>query len=176
MNRNQTSEINPAMAASQCFESILQDVQASNLNYRIEMSPFSAVIYLKKSFVENHLGFCVTPPLPKSVIIKALKSENSTLSDKVVHLERVIDSMKSEYESVVIDNEECHDTINSLDKRSSQEIKSEMLLKTTQLEAKVKGLVEEGKNMKIKYASISEELKLLKQDKNKRRVRLKLKS
>ena len=67
--------------------------------------------------------------------------------------------MKSDYESDVIDNEECQDTIKSVEKRSCREIKSEtlgdeMLLKTTKLEAKVKGLVEEIKSTKIKYANI----------------------
>ena len=56
------------------------------------------ILNLKKSLVKNQFGFCLTPPLPKSVILKALQSENSTLSEKVVHLEMVIESMKSDYQ------------------------------------------------------------------------------
>ena len=66
---------------------------------------------------------------------------HSALLDKIVHLETVIDSMENDYKSVVLDNEECHNTIKMLViqldlYRSSPEVKSgtltdEKSLKTT---------------------------------------------
>ena len=64
MNRNNSSDEHSTMAASLSFEAILRDIQASNLNFWIEMSPFSAVINLKKSLIKNKLGVPLISPPP----------------------------------------------------------------------------------------------------------------
>ena len=48
------------MDASARFENILAKVQTSNLNFKLEISPFSAVICLKKSFAKDFgvITFC----------------------------------------------------------------------------------------------------------------------
>ena len=69
-SRNLSSENYQRVGLS--FEANLKEVQTSNLKFRIEMSPFSAVIYLKKTFITNKLGNPVNPPPPNSLFIQAV--------------------------------------------------------------------------------------------------------
>ena len=48
------------------FDSILQEIQVSNLNYQIQLSPFSALISLKKSFIKEKDGSLRLPIPPLS--------------------------------------------------------------------------------------------------------------
>ena len=52
----------PAMRASQTFDRILQTIQKSNLNFVLQLSPYSANISLKKSLVTNKSGTVCLPP------------------------------------------------------------------------------------------------------------------
>ena len=49
------------MAASIAFNKILQQVQSSSLNFHLQLSPFSAVISLKKSLVKDKAGCYLLP-------------------------------------------------------------------------------------------------------------------
>ena len=44
------------MAASEMFDIILSQIQRSSLNFRLQVSPYSAVISLKKSLVKDKFG------------------------------------------------------------------------------------------------------------------------
>jgi myosin heavy subunit len=44
------------MDATNIFENLLQQIQSSHLNFKLELSPFSANISLKKSFIRNKSG------------------------------------------------------------------------------------------------------------------------
>ena len=57
------------MEAPAVFENILQQIQTSNLNFKLELSPFSANISMKKSFIRSKAG----------------KGEKRTLELKVKH-------------------------------------------------------------------------------------------
>ena len=48
--------MNSTMAAGAVFESILQQIQSSNLNFKITLSPFAAEISLKKTPVKYRNG------------------------------------------------------------------------------------------------------------------------
>ena len=50
------------MMASMKFNRILQEVQSSHLNFQLQLSPFSAVISIKKSFVKEKDGSVHLPP------------------------------------------------------------------------------------------------------------------
>ena len=59
--------------ASYSFDKILHDIQSSNLNFQLQVSPFSALILLKKSIVkEKNRSSCapVLPPECNSVVHK----------------------------------------------------------------------------------------------------------
>ena len=55
---------NYEMLASQTFDDILNSVQRSNLNFQIQVSPFSAYISLKKSLVKDKSGSLLPPQRP----------------------------------------------------------------------------------------------------------------
>ena len=48
------------MAASKAFNKILDCVKSSNLNFCLQLSPFSANISLKKTLVKDKAGFYLT--------------------------------------------------------------------------------------------------------------------
>ena len=76
------------MVASNVFNNVLQYVQNSSLNFQIQMSPFSAIISLKKSFVKNKHGTPILPTLPISEDLK----RSLTLE---------LDAMKTKYENLL---------------------------------------------------------------------------
>merc|ERR1712208_21320 len=63
---NYTSDLNLTMAASELFESIIDQVRSSNLNFQIQMTPFSANIVIKKTFIKDNSGFPLLPPTYKN--------------------------------------------------------------------------------------------------------------
>ena len=100
--------------AQNTFENILDQVQCSNLNFKIDLSPFSAVISLKKTLVKDKFG--ISRPLPTiETPHRHLSAENQILRDKISHQEKVIKSLKSNYESSVLDCEETHQEKNQLE-------------------------------------------------------------
>ena len=166
-----TSEFDSTVAAaSESFETILNQVKKSNLNFRMDLSPFSAVIYIKKSLIKDRSGTCRIPPTPDSVILHRVNSENQDLTQKVGKLERMLESIKSDYEISVVACENAHKTIAALEYdlrvKSNQveanEIKKEnaghddLLLKTEQLET-LGDEVEEVKKINISLESCVED-------------------
>ena len=91
------SELNPTMAAHRTFDSILQQIQFSNLNFRIQLTPFAANISLKKTPVRDKSGI----PLP--VDVKTISCDVSAASDVTTHrsknvkLEKELSTLKHEY-------------------------------------------------------------------------------
>ena len=83
------------MDASAVFNTLVQQIQSSHLNFRLELSPFSANISLKKSFIRNKSGIPLLPypgdniPATENceakmkllkVQVKQLHNENETLT------------------------------------------------------------------------------------------------
>ena len=101
------------MAAKEAFESILNQVQSSCLNFKIEMSPFSAVIYLKKSFIKNQNGDTVLPPAEiateRNFAVKHLEKEKNDPEMKIV---------KATQESKA-----CHEALDNMKKEIDQKEK-----------------------------------------------------
>ena len=64
MNKFENSDLNPTMAASRTFDSILQQVQSSNLNFQLQISPFAANISLKRSPIRDRNGAPFPLPVP----------------------------------------------------------------------------------------------------------------
>ena len=51
MEQIRFSELDPTMVAKRTFDNLLELIQSSNLNFHLKISPFSALIYLKKSLI-----------------------------------------------------------------------------------------------------------------------------
>ena len=89
------------MAATECFHNVLHFIQTSSLNYRIELSPFSATIHLKNSFLKDKNGNPITfpPSITQSVHIK-------TETDKIVEAqENRSKILQANLENVMSDSE-----------------------------------------------------------------------
>ena len=85
-NMDQLINSDEKMAASLTFQHILTQIQDSNLNFQLQVSPFAAVISLKKSFVKDKSGV----PLPRMRHL-------SDTSSKIEALEVELSSMHNEY-------------------------------------------------------------------------------
>ena len=48
---NKTADSDFTMTVEQSFQNILQEIQSSSLNFKIELCPFSAIVHLKKSYI-----------------------------------------------------------------------------------------------------------------------------
>ena len=81
MVQNQVTDL--TMLATTTFDSIISQIQASCLNFSMQLTPFSAVISLRKSFVTDKSGFVVTPAVKKNEanvkdIVKKIDSQLET--------------------------------------------------------------------------------------------------
>ena len=88
------------MLASQVFYNIIDQIQSSNLNFLLQVSPFSAQISLRKSLVTDKEGNPVLPPplnqsVPATTVkdleVKNLKLENDLFILRKKHAEVVND-------------------------------------------------------------------------------------
>ena len=61
MQETINSDCNLTMLAMQAFEDIIDNVQSSGLNFQLQISPFSAIISLKKSLVRDRSGNPIIP-------------------------------------------------------------------------------------------------------------------
>ena len=112
MDKLNSLDKNPAMVASRTFENILEQIQGSHLNFQIQISPFSALISIKKSLIKYKSG---VPLLPPSSPDPASSKEIAALATKNIMLEK-----KLNYENAVDDSEAAHRTIKSLEKNHSK--------------------------------------------------------
>ena len=102
------SDYDSTMAAALKFDAILTTVQSSNLNFHVEISPFSAKIHLKKSLIVNKFRIPQIPPPPTSLLLEQQKSYNLVLTNRILFLENSVNKIKSEYKSALLDSEEAH--------------------------------------------------------------------
>ena len=61
MDEKSVSDCDPAMLAKTVFNDILEGIQMSNLNYQLQLTPYSALVSLKKSFVKDKFGKFLFP-------------------------------------------------------------------------------------------------------------------
>ena len=91
-----SSDSYPTMAAAAVFDSIIHQIQASNLNFKLQLSPFAAEISIKKTPVKNRAG--IPFPLKNHVNeVDDLIAKNSKLEEELV-------SIKKKYANAVVDD------------------------------------------------------------------------
>ena len=83
MKENSNSDYDIAMLASDAFETLIDQIRNSNLNFHLQMSPFSAQISLRKSLVTDKTG---VPRLPRTNIHPANGSSNVNLGSDITAL------------------------------------------------------------------------------------------
>ena len=109
MNRtiNSDSALTPTMIAYKQFDHILKQVQNSGLNFQLQVSPFGAIISLKKSLVKDRNGEFIIPST--SISGTHYNSEDfAALLVKNAVLENKLNDLQNNYESSVDDCEAAH--------------------------------------------------------------------
>ena len=153
------------MAATLNFDEILRTIQASNLNFHLEISPFSAVIHMKKSLTTNKSGISLFPPPAYSVLLEQEKCHNIVLSQKIVLLENEISTIRGgEYEESLVGRDEALERVAKLDIELKTAI-SDTLVKKEEILANDKKQTEQDlitkAEMNKEIYKLKEERKLL---------------
>ena len=141
MIKNSDSEFIPAMSASQAFDKIIDNVKLSNLNFCLQLSPFSANIHLKKTLIKDKGGNYLNPAVSDSPILQKHVRENSELCKKVAILENKIADLKVSLEKSKMDFENAQEVIKKLENELS--IKQENIESKRKIEAE-KSLIAGG--------------------------------
>ena len=99
------------MLASKKFDGILREIQASHLNFSIQLTPFSALISIRKSFVTDRSGAVI---LPENALHD--KSHGSMVGDSPQNqLERNYNDLQKNYAKTVGDYTAALETIQTLE-------------------------------------------------------------
>ena len=106
-------------AATETFDMILDYVKKSNLNFYLQLSPFSANISLKKTFVKDKAGVYLDPPPFFTVPISSdsLLLQNSDLEKKVNDLETIVEDLNLRLKKSLSDCEQAYETIENLENK-----------------------------------------------------------
>ena len=110
------SDKTPAMLASTVFYHIINQIQSSNLNFQLQISPYSAKISLKKSLVRDRAGALLLPPDP---VMQGYKNDNKIeiILAKNAALEQNLSLLQSNYRKVVDDASKAYETIRILESK-----------------------------------------------------------
>ena len=100
------------MAVEEAFKNVLNKIQNCGLNFKIEVSPFSANISIKKSFFRDKSGNIITPG---DIHFVELKQENNFLDQQLNYKECKLNSLKIKYENSLLDSEKSLETKEKLD-------------------------------------------------------------
>ena len=144
------------MTAKLAFENLLSQVQSSNLNFRIDLSPFSATIFLKKSFVKNQHGIHVHhPPNP------AMEVHRDDQKVKITELELENNSLQEKLESAAREKLSYNERIDDLQKeiKQKQEIIDGLYVANKDLRDESKLMERELYNTRFELTKHSEEAK-----------------
>ena len=116
------------MVASKTFDSILEQIQSSNLNFQLHISPFSANISLKRSPIKDKSGAPMCLPLGSQSCLPS-STDAAALASKIFNLERDLESLRKDYEFAVEDSVEAHQKIKYLESQHAVRIEPNEALK-----------------------------------------------
>ena len=98
------------MVASRTFSDVINLIQSSCLNFHIQMSPFSAIISLKKKLVNDRDG---NPKIPTSRL-DCFSGNDSQIIAQNKKLRADLDTLKKEHEQACAECIIAYDTIRKL--------------------------------------------------------------
>ena len=96
------------MVASNAFDQIIECVKSSNLNFFLQLSPFSATISVKKTLIKDKAGSYL---LPSSIPDYSAQLKHDLHSTKVKELEDIVADLKSRLAESVTACEQAYETI-----------------------------------------------------------------
>ena len=101
------------MAVNNTYASIVNEIQLSNLNFTIQMTPFASYITLKKSVQKDINGLPVMPSPPLLLLLQKAQQQILHLENENSRIKQHADILEKKLENTVIKNE---DLVNSLEK------------------------------------------------------------
>ena len=109
MDTSAVSDLNPTMIAEHTFESIIQQIKNSNLNFQLQLSPFSANISLKRSPIKDLAGV----PFPFQAFLPGAYSASvvAALTARNFCLEAELRSLRNDYTEAIDDCAACQDKL-----------------------------------------------------------------
>ena len=149
VERITSDKINPAMFATETFYHLLEQVQKSGLNFHLQVSPFSAVISVKKSFITDKSGKLIMPA-PRNENVKGIIDRNEKLEMDVKTLTKL-------HEDALKDCENAYETIKSLEKKQNElmeKVEETKIIKEKDSEAEINNLRNALKNRDDEIADL----------------------
>ena len=122
------------MAANQTFTNLIRSIEASELNYRMTKTPFSATISVKSSFVKRHDEDSRCPEIEAvnhsaSLDLKYIESElkkveleNLSLKAELRHLEDSTQNEQDKFDEETLKLQKVYDT----EKRKSEGLEKQI--------------------------------------------------
>ena len=101
------------MAASKAFDQIIDCVKSSNLNFCLQLSPFSATISVKKTLIKDKAGFYLSPSIPDS----SVHAKQDIFSIKIKELEDMVADLKLRLADSVTECEKVNETLAGLENK-----------------------------------------------------------
>ena len=92
------------MIATKSFSSIIDKVQSSGLNFSLQMSPFSALISVRKTLVRDKHGSYIIPP----------QIQNGTSDSCDDGLQYELNSLQMKHDELITANKSANETIRLL--------------------------------------------------------------
>ena len=156
MQETINSDCNLTMLAIQAFEDIIDNVQSSGLNFQLQISPFSAIISLKKSLVRDRSG---NPIIPNKYHQNVRKTNEhiEALIAKNNELERKLADLTYEHKEVVDDFNEARQTIKNMKFQLNTNVKVEEGSSSL-----IEELIAEGDGLKHEVDNLNDEIRDLK--------------
>ena len=84
------TDTDSTMAIDTTFNSIVKDMQLSNLNFTIQLTPYAAYITLKKSTQVNRNGLHANPSPPESTLLQQSYRDQTALHEEIKFLKEAL--------------------------------------------------------------------------------------
>ena len=94
------------MEAEEAFTGILEQIQFSNLNFKMNLTPFSAITHLKRTVIKNQSGIPLTArSLSKLEEDNILEFENTSLTLKLQEVQFELENKNTDFTQMQIERE-----------------------------------------------------------------------
>ena len=143
------SDCNLTMLATKTFDNILEQIRTSCLNFHMQISPFSAVISLKKSLIKDLSGRPCIPTEPR----KPASEHAEALEKKNHELERKLRFITDEHSKLKVECAEAYKTVETLKKdleirdNEMREVKDAQMLAKEDLDNAKKEIIDQRKKI-----------------------------
>ena len=135
----------PTMAASIAFNTLLDQIRGSNLNFQMHLSPFSANISLKNTLIKDKSGAQLLPPATlfpfndvKTENMEIMLATNRKLEEDISALRNKLEEVLAKNQAAQIEINNLKENLSSMEKNSKNEVKEKKAQKKLRQKAQLK--------------------------------------